>query len=239
MSKFKLSGWMVEALIIAAGVIILGLCIKGGIDNFVNKDRVVTVKGLCEKEVPANKVTWPIVTKEMGNDLPALYAKINSTNAAVVAFLKQNGLTDKEITVNPPVLVDKNANEYNYNERAVERYYVKSVITVTSEQVEKVRGIISKQGELLKQGIAIVADSYENSIRYDFTSFQDMKPKMMEEAIEKAKATGEQFAKQCGSDLNKIVTADQGQFSIEDRDENTPHIKVLRVVTTITYSLKD
>ncbi|MBQ1723360.1 MAG: hypothetical protein II034_06165, partial [Muribaculaceae bacterium] len=95
MSKFKLSGWMVEALIIAAGVIILGLCIKGGIDNFVNKDRVVTVKGLCEKEVPANKVTWPIVTKEMGNDLPALYAKINSTNAAVVAFLKQNGLTDK------------------------------------------------------------------------------------------------------------------------------------------------
>ena len=135
--------------------------------------------------------------------------------------------------------VDKNANEYNYNERAAERYYVKSVITVTSEQVEKVRGIISKQGELLKQGIAIVADSYENSIRYDFTSFQDMKPKMMEEAIEKAKATGEQFAKQCGSDLNKIVTADQGQFSIEDRDENTPHIKVLRVVTTITYSLRN
>ena len=41
------------------------------------------------------------------------------------------------------------------------------------------------------------------------------------------------------SKLNKIVSADQGIFSIEDRDENTPEIKKVRVVTTITYSLKD
>ncbi|MGN1253923.1 MAG: hypothetical protein ACI4T9_04985, partial [Prevotella sp.] len=62
---------------------------------------------------------------------------------------------------------------------------------------------------------------------------------MMTEAIENAQQTAQQFAKNSNSKLNKIVSADQGQFSIEDRDSNTPWIKRVRVVTTVTYSLKD
>ena len=48
-----------------------------------------------------------------------------------------------------------------------------------------------------------------------------------------------QFAENSSSKLSKITKADQGQFSIEDRDQNTPYIKKVRVVTTVTYSLKD
>lgn len=62
---------------------------------------------------------------------------------------------------------------------------------------------------------------------------------MMSEAIENAQQTAQQFAKNSQSKLNKIVSADQGQFSIDNRDENTPWIKRVRVVTTVTYSLKD
>ena len=61
---------ILSAALIALGIVVLGLCIKGGIDNFANKDRKVTVKGLAEKEVDADKVTWPIVSKELGDDLP-------------------------------------------------------------------------------------------------------------------------------------------------------------------------
>ena len=62
---------------------------------------------------------------------------------------------------------------------------------------------------------------------------------MMTEAIENAAQTAKQFAKNSNSTLNKIVSANQGEFSIEDRDANTPYIKRVRVVTTVTYSLKD
>ena len=102
-----------------------------------------------------------------------------------------------------------------------------------------IRAIIARQGELLKEGVAIVDGGYENPIKYEYVSFRDMKPKMMEEAIANAEKTAEQFAENSHSQLNKIVSADQGQFSIEDRDSNTPHIKKVRVVTTVTYSLKD
>ncbi len=106
---------IVSSAIIAIGIVILGFALKGGIDRFADKDRVVTVRGLCEKEVNANKVTWPIVTKEMGNDLSAIYNKIQANNQTILSFLKSNGIEDSEISVNPPAVTDKMADAYNTN----------------------------------------------------------------------------------------------------------------------------
>ena len=223
---------------IVLGMLILGLCLKGGIDNFTNKDRKVTVKGLAEQTVNADKVTWPIQTKEQGNDLPALYAKINNTNAVIKQFLIKNGIKESEISVGAPTVIDLNADRYSDNKRDY-RYNITSNITVASGNVKLVRSLIARQGELLQQGIAIVDGGYENPVKYELVSFQSLKPKMMTEAIKNAEQTAQQFADNSNSELSKIVSADQGQFSIDNRDENTPYIKKVRVVTTVTYSLKD
>lgn len=223
-----------EAIILAVGLIVLGLCIKGGINNFANKDRKVTVKGLSEREVKADKVTWSISTNDMGNDLPTLYQSINAQADKVKAFLKQNGLGDDEITVNPPSVNDLEANQWSDNRKSF-RYLVNTTITVSTTKVEAVNKAIFKQGELLKQGVAI-GSSYPD---YQYVSFQELKPEMMAEAIKNAQKTAQQFAEASESELGKIQTAGQGQFEIEDRDENTPYIKKIRVVTTVTYSLND
>ena len=98
---------------------------------------------------------------------------------------------------------------------------------------------MAKQGELLKQGVAVLDGGYENRITYEYVGFKKMKPQMMQEAIKNAEATAQEFATNSNSKLNKITKADQGQSSFDDRDANTPYIKKVRVVTTITYSLKD
>ena len=61
-----MKSWKPEAIILAIGMLIMGYFIKNGLDTFAGKDRVVTVKGLAEMEVPANKVTWPLMYKEVG-----------------------------------------------------------------------------------------------------------------------------------------------------------------------------
>ena len=229
---------IVSAALLAVSIVILGFCVKWGIDDFANKDRKVSVKGLSEREVDADKVTWPILSKELGNNLPELYNRIAVTQGKIKKFLMSNGVKENEINVNAPVVIDLNADQYNTNQRAY-RYNITSIVTVTSRNVKLVRSIIVRQGELLKEGIAIVDGGYENPVKYGFVSFNSMKPKMMEEAIANARKTAEQFAKNSESKLNKIVSADQGQFSIDNRDSNTPYVKKVRVVTTITYSLKD
>ena len=233
----KKNGWIIEAVVIAIGLIVLGFNIKTGINNFADKDRQVTVKGLAQVEVPANKVTWPIVSKLIGNDMQQLYRDINRNNSLITAFLKKNGISDSEIVVNPPVVIDMSAERYGAENKSY-RYNITSTITVTSSQVDMVRSIIAKQTDLLNEGVAIVDGGYEMPIVYEYTSFSDIKPKMMKEAIQNAENTAEQFAQTSNSELDKIIRADQGQFSIENRDSYTPHIKKLRVVTTITYSLK-
>ena len=225
---------LVAAAIIAVGVICLGWFLKAGIDDFANKDRKVTVKGLAEREVPADKVTWSIGTKVTGNDLPMLYEGINLQTDKIKRFLKQNGLDEKEITVNPPSISDLEAREWGDNNKNF-RYIISTTITVATNKVEQVNKAIFQQAELLKQGVAI-----ENSnADYEYASFQQMKPEMMAEAIKNAQKTAEQFAEASNARLGEIQTAGQGQFEIDNRDQNTPYIKKLRVVTTITYSLRN
>ena len=118
------------------------------------------------------------------------------------------------------------------------RYKATSVITVTSNNIDKVRQLMRRQAELMKQGIAIVSDEYSSNVRYEFTGLNKIKQDMVEEATKNAHATAEQFATDTKSDLGDIRSAQQGQFSIEDRDSNTPYIKKIRVVNTMTYSLK-
>lgn len=235
MKDYKL---IISAAILAVSVVILGLCLKSGIDSFVNRDRQVTVRGLCEKEVEANKVTWPIVTKEMGNDLPTIYDNIQKNNQALLSFLKQNGIEESEISINAPQVTDNMANSYDAS-RIVYRYSVTNVMVITSSKIAKVRDLMSKQAELLRQGIAVVAGDWNYPTTYEYTDLNSIKPEMIATATANAREAADKFAADSHSHLGKIKTASQGQFSIEDRDQYTPYIKTVRVVTYITYELRD
>lgn len=229
---------ILPALLIAAGIFFLGVFIKSGIDNFAYRDRVVTVRGLAEKEVMANKVTWPIVCKEVGNDLASIYDKITSNTAKISKFLTENGISADEILVQPPQILDLQAERYGSNDRPF-RYNVTSVVVVTSSDVQKVNKLISRQTELLKQGIAITAGDYEYQTIYEYTALNDIKPGMIAEATANAREAADKFAADSKSRLGKIKTASQGQFDISDRDPYTPYLKKVRVVSTIVFYLED
>lgn len=95
-----MKNFRIEAIILAIGLLLLGVFIEKGFSKFAEKDRSITVKGLAEIEVPANKVTWPLVYKSLGNDLGRLYDDIKRSNQTITGFLKEKGLTEQEISVN-------------------------------------------------------------------------------------------------------------------------------------------
>lgn len=234
----KSSSLIIASALLALGLFLLGIEVKSGLNSISDNQRIVTVRGLSEREVKANKVTWPIVSKEVGNDLPSIYSNIEKTNAAIVSFLKNNGIQESEIAVNAPQVLDLQADRYSSNNVPF-RYNVTNVVVVTSSQVDKVRELIERQTELLKQGIAIVAGDYQYQTVYEFTGLNAIKPEMIADATKNAREAANKFAEDSQSELGKIKTASQGQFSIEDRDQYTPYIKQIRVVSSIQFYLKD
>lgn len=223
-------------LAIMVGLIFLGLMLPRTAREFRSFERTVSVKGLCEREVPADKVIWPVVYKVVGNDLGSVYRSIENKKDIIISFLKKGGIDPKDISVSVPSLSDKDAQEYGGNTRLY-RYVATCTITVCSTEVDKVLSLMAAQSELLSKDI-ILDSGWESTPQFLFEGLNEIKPEMIEEATKNARQVAEKFAKDSGSSLGKIRTASQGTFSIEARDSNTPQTKKVRVVTSVTYYLK-
>jgi hypothetical protein len=231
-------GKFFSGLFIMIGLIVLGFMMPKAVEKNRSYDRTVNVKGLCEKEVKADKVIWPIAYKVMSDDIQSIYSQTERGNEIIVEYLKSGGINVEEMTVSVPQISDNLANEYGSSSRAY-RYIAKNVVTVYTDKVDQVLALMSRQSELLKKGIVTQGESWENPVEFKYEGLNEIKPEMIEEATKNARQAAQKFAKDSDSVLGKIKTANQGTFTIEDRDSNTPYIKKIRVVTSVTYYLEN
>lgn len=230
---------LVLGLALAIGLIAAGYVLGRSALEYREYERTVTVKGLSEREYPADVVIWPIRFTAADNDLAGLYGALENDAGKIRAFLVDRGIAADAISSAPPAVTDKLAQQYGGNERAEFRYTATQTVTVYSAEVEAVRAVMIDLVALGKQGIALVGENYETQPEYLFTRLNEVKPAMIEEATRKAREVAAKFAADSSSTLGKIKQASQGQFSIEGRDKNNQHIKKVRVVSTIEYYLSD
>ncbi len=228
-------GKCITGIAIFIGLTILGYFINKGLASIAYQDQYVTVKGLAEREVMANKVVWPLPYKCVSNDMQKLYDEIEKNKNIILSYLKAGGITDSEIILSAPAVTDRLAQSY-VPDNIKFRYQAEAVITVTSPQVEKVIELMSKQLELMKDGV-IISNEYNYQTQFEYTALNEIKPEMVEEATRNARAVAQKFADDSDCKLGNIRQASQGQFTISS-DETTPQLKNIRVVTTVKYALK-
>lgn len=231
--------------------LILGICIGGGITiagvylglslkESRKPQRVVSVRGLAERDVDADLAIWPITFSETSNDLADLYNRIVDKRKIIAGFLAEAGFGSTDISFSAPNVSDQHASEYGEGKsKPAFRYLGKTTVIVRSSNVPLIKKTIEMSGSLVGKGIVIVAENWENKTQYSFKGLNTIKPQMIEEATKNARATAEKFAADSGSKLGKIRSASQGLFEITDRDQGTPEKKQVRVVTSVDYSLVD
>lgn len=235
------SSAMILGVAMVLGLASLGLLLGNAALAVKELERTVTVKGLSEMEVPANLAAWPLTFQVAGNDLDDVYQMIERKTDTVEEFLAGFGIEAAEISIQAPNISDLHAQQWGNNAPVKFRFTGTASLTVYSENIAAVRKAMSSVLELGKRGVAIVADHYGNagSNQFMFTGLNELKPLMIEEATKNARAVAEKFAADSNSRLGKIKSARQGQFSIQNRDSTTPHIKKVRVVSTVEYYLSD
>lgn len=230
---------LILGVFLFAGLVALGYLLGGAAIEHKLYDRSVTVKGLSEREYKADIVIWPIEFAVAGNVLENVYVDIDKKTLEIRNFLAKNGISSEEITSSSPAIVDKLAQGYGNSNQAPFRYTATQTVTVYSKNIDAARKVMSLLSQLGKKGIVFTGGNYQARTEYIFTRLNEVKPEMIEEATRKAREVAQKFAADSQSTLGKIKRASQGQFSISARDNNNPHIKRVRVVSTVSYYLSD
>ena len=224
--------------VLAVGMIGGGYMIGKGLFAARASERVVTVKGLAEREVPANLAMWPIVFSTTGNDLVAVQGTLDASAKKIFAFLQGRGFAASDYSLSSPRVTDREAQGGRMRGEAGDRYVAEQTVTLRSGKIAAVKESMQRSGELIREGVALVR-SYEYNTTFLYTALDEIKPAMIAEATKDARKAAEQFARDSGSRVGAIRNAQQGYFEIQDRDPFSPEIKKVRVVTTVQYFLED
>lgn len=231
---------LIKVALLAVAIVVAGYFIGNMHKTGKKYDRYVQVKGLSEREVKADLAVWPINVVLTGNDLTRLKEEVEKQNQAVYEFFVSQGFQPEEITRGMVNINDARANLYGNNaQNTAFRYLAQSDFTVRTRSIEKLQKALNGSLELMAQGIVLGSKNQWRPIEYIFTGLNDLKPSMVEEATVNAREVAEKFAKDSNSEVGDIRIARQGLFTITDRDQNTPEIKIVRVVSTFDFQLKD
>jgi hypothetical protein len=202
-------------------------------------DEFVTVKGLSEREMPADLAIWPVVFTVEEDDLSRLQERIQGGRSTVHQFLVESGFEAGEISNSPPQIVDRQASMRDAdNEKRMARYQATVTVLLRSSKVKAVKAAMETCDKLVKQNIALSGNEYSGKAQFLFTGLNQVKPDMIQEANRNGRQAAEKFASDSNSRIGAIRHAVQGPFEINDVDPSTPDRKIVRVVTTVDFYLQ-
>lgn len=196
--------------------------------SFSKQASYVEVKGLSEKIVKADVAIWSMNFEVKSNNIDSLYAEIERNTSAINSFLLEKGFEASEINVAPV-----NIYQDTYRD-ALFRYNSTTQLSVYTKKVDLVRSASKDTLLLVKKGVTL----NQNSIAFQFSDINSIKPEMLAEAIKNARQSALQFAKESGSRLGAISRGNQGVFDIVDKDPGSPEYKKIRVVSSLRFLLK-
>lgn len=215
-------------LYIGIALVIFSIIFFVAAKNFSDQGAYVEVKGLSEKIVKADTAIWSMNFEVKSNSIDDLYASIEKNLTTIKAFLAQKGFEATEINVAPV-----NIYQDTYKDAAF-RYNSSNQISVYTKKVDLAKASSNDTLLLVKNGVVLT----QNSIYFEFSDLNSIKPEMLKEAIKNARDTAAQFATNSGSKVGGIVRGNQGVFDIVDKDPGSPEFKKIRLVSTLRFLLK-
>jgi hypothetical protein len=238
---------MLRTATLAVGLVLAGWFVGHGFARGRSADRYVTVKGVSEREVRANLALWPLRIVATDNDLGLAQARIAASVQQIRRFLARNRVDTAGVELQGYEVNDAYANQFRSSGEVGNRYVIRQTVMVRSEQPDVVLAASQRVGELVNAGVVLSSggDYGSGGPTFLFTQLNTLKPQMIGEATARARESAQQFARDSRSALGGIRTASQGMFEILPRDqapgvqEESQLVKIVRVVSTVEYFLRD
>lgn len=231
------------ALLVGAGLALAGWSIAQGLERFRMADRLVTVKGLAEKDVPSDYATWALSFRRAGNGFGEVQRALATDRERVLAFLREQRFTEAELETRPLQVQDLQSLDYAQSNLPF-RFNGSGQILVKTSRVAEVTRAALAVDPLIQAGLQLGGTGEAGGgPRYQLRGFNDIKAPLLAEATRNAREQAQKFAAEAGAELGALRSANQGVIQITSADgsgydDASSPTKRLRVVSTFTYELK-
>jgi hypothetical protein len=247
--KYALAAGILGAAILAIGIAIAGALVGGSSDEEEAakangaESRGITVVGTAERMVTADMAIWPVTVNASGVDLGEAQTQLDREVDSLLVFLVGEGIDQNTIDLGRPEVIDLLAQSVRPIGVADDvRYLLTQAVTVRSADVITVSRAAGRIGELSKLGVDVAETK---GPIYRFMGLAELKPELIAEAVEAARAAASGVVTPADGTLGAIRRAQEGELIVEPRDgpsfgpASTALEKRVLLSTTVEFVLND
>jgi hypothetical protein len=218
--------------------------------------KTLEVKGSAKKAIVSDLVTWSGTITAKDADLTKAYDKLKADADKVAAFLKANGILEKDVTFSQiatgKIFVKREVKRVRDGEESVEfvdtddvkAWILTQSIRIESADMKKVPEVARSVTSLIKEGVEI--DSCTPS--YLYTKLSELKIDMLAEATKDATTRAMQIVNNANGHLGRLVEARMGVMQInpkgssatsaEGNNDTTSIDKEITAIVTARFELR-
>ena len=213
MSVQKLFDYSVP-LVAAATVLVVGALGVAAIAAYTMYDiklsaASIEVTGSAKEAVTADAARWilNLETKTGINDQQAGYTRLEGASEKIATYLESQGFTEFET---PAITTSPNYTYPQFGEPIFTGYTVMRQVIVRSNEVEKMSALANTIEPFMGAGYTVSSQSLELT----YSKLDEMRVKLLGQAIQDAKARAEAIASESGRSVSVLRNASSGVVQV-------------------------
>ena len=242
--------------ILSFGLIISSALISNAMNKANKDENRITVKGVAERRIKADKALINIVISEKSENIDELKSSVSEKEKLVTDLIKNLKINENDYNVGnlriQPNYIENTSNtkqQIAVNSTAVvpntkiSDYDGVETISIVTKNIDKAEEFFEKLSELKLQSDSIQINEPE----YFITNIERYKKDMVVDASRNAEVRAIEMLKVNNNEIGGLKNMSQGQFEVLEDTEDVRKIneneanqiyKKMRVVVTATYLIK-
>ena len=242
--------------ILSFGLIISAALISNAMNKANKDENRITVKGVAERRIKADKALINIVISEKSENIDELKSSVSEKEKLVTDLIKNLKINENDYNVGnlriQPNYIENTSNtkqQIAVNSTAVvpntkiSDYDGVETISIVTKNIDKAEEFFEKLSELKLQSDNIQINEPE----YFITNIERYKKDMVVDASRNAEVRAIEMLKVNNNEIGGLKNMSQGQFEVLEDTEDVRNIneneanqiyKKMRVVVTATYLIK-
>jgi hypothetical protein len=210
--KYRSITVIVSAAVIAAGIGFGGALVGSGFA--ARSGNAITVTGIARTSATADSVVWNLNISEPSQTASGAVAKVNNDSTSLTKYLTNGGVAADAITYGAVGTFANNKYVNGNDTGQILSYRATQTITVRSKDVKLIEKLNNGIGAILTGG----ANISNWGPQYYVSTLNDLRPKLLAEAMKDAKVRAESITSAVGSTVGAVLSVTSGPVQVTTPD---------------------